>query len=257
VRDSYVQYVLAEYIRSVDFDKLCGDEWIFDDEYQNLARTAVSAAFGQFEIVVDPSLYDDDFHDLFFKLSEGKGIINEGDEFIDRWFKLRPAAKNQLIDKILGTNQAAMRIGKLGDAGRGALKSALKKIVSQDHSSLKQSEKPEENIDKSPTNREFPASDRVVKLTDNQSEKIIVKTDEIIDKIEQNSNSIDGDVDLRSRLLGQLKAAKELFLAGVVKVELVKLTILEALTVLSEKYRDQVIGGLATSLIVELAKIGF
>jgi hypothetical protein len=106
--------------------------------------------------------------------------------------------------------------------------------------------------------RIVPASDRIVLLNDNQKAKLVEKAEEIITELETQTNrAIDGDPNLFDRIIGQLKASKELFFSGCVRVQIIHLALIETLQLLAARYVDTIIGGLATELIIELAKVGF
>ncbi len=93
-----------------------------------------------------------------------------------------------------------------------------------------------------------PASDRIVKLTDNQINEIDRSIEEVISGISQ-ENSIDGDHDLRSRFLGQLAATRELIQAGSVRAFLIYETAIRILGVLIHRYQGHVIGETAKKLL--------
>jgi hypothetical protein len=110
-------------------------------------------------------------------------------------------------------------------------------------------------LDFEPGNTQIPASDRIVTLGHNQITSLVKSTNEVINAVENSTNSIDGDVGLRARLIGQLKAARELILSGIFRVEALKLTLIEALHVLIARYEKELVGALAATLLAELAKV--
>ena len=117
----------------------------------------------------------------------------------------------------------------------------------------------DENADEATANdseivTDIPASDRVVTLTHNQQVELEVQTTEIIEAVEK-QNQIDGDPSLRSKILGQLKAGLELIRASIFDAQLMYLTLVETLKWLVARYDQAVIGSLAGTLLVELAKI--
>ncbi len=103
-------------------------------------------------------------------------------------------------------------------------------------------------------NEIVPASDRIVTINHNQQIEFEEATNEIIEKVEQ-ENSIDGDNDLRSQILGQLKAGLEFIRAGIFKSQLLFLSLIDALQVLVLRYEKETVGALAAALIAELVKI--
>jgi hypothetical protein len=99
-----------------------------------------------------------------------------------------------------------------------------------------------------------PASDRIVTLTDNQAEVLKGKTAELIEAF-QKENAVDGEVGLRARIIGQLKAGNELLMSGIFSVQAMIFTMVSALNFLAKRYEKEIIGALASALLVELAKI--
>ena len=97
-------------------------------------------------------------------------------------------------------------------------------------------------------NLTVPASDRIVKLTDNQISEI----DDLANDLSQNlsmTNAIDGDKDLKDRFLGQIAASRELIRAGSVRAYLVYETLARMLLSLIDKYKDHVIGEVSRKLL--------
>jgi len=100
----------------------------------------------------------------------------------------------------------------------------------------------------STTSIDIPASNRIVTIDHNQQSEFEEATNEIIEIVEE-ENSIDGDIDLRSRVIGQLKAGRELIRAGIFKAETLYLTLIVGLKMLVEKYKDHAIGAAASKVI--------
>jgi len=94
----------------------------------------------------------------------------------------------------------------------------------------------------------IPASDRIVSLNHNQIAEIESSADELIAAIEP-ENSIDGDAEERSRVIAQVRAAKELVRAGSVRVYLMYETLFHALGKLIEKYAGKALGQVASKLL--------
>lgn len=93
-----------------------------------------------------------------------------------------------------------------------------------------------------------PASDRIVTLSHNQQLDLETSSTELIDSLAK-ENSIDGDAGLKDRLLGQIRAARELIRAQSVRVYLLHETVMTILGSLIERYRDQAIGQAAKKLL--------
>lgn len=98
------------------------------------------------------------------------------------------------------------------------------------------------------TTLEAPASDRIVTLTHNQQTELESASTDLIDLVEQ-ENSIDGDTGLRQRIIGELRAGRELIRAQSVRAYLLHLTFVSALNGLIEKYGKTAIGVAATKLL--------
>ena len=93
-----------------------------------------------------------------------------------------------------------------------------------------------------------PASDRVVSLSHNQSGELDDVSTQLILEIEK-ENAIDGDASLRARILGQIKAGRELIRAGVFSIHLLQEALLTTLGGLIEKYSGTLIGETAKALL--------
>jgi hypothetical protein len=100
----------------------------------------------------------------------------------------------------------------------------------------------------------IPASDRIVSLTHNQQIELEDHTTAVIQAVEK-ENQIDGDPSLRQKILGQLKAGRELLRATIFDGQILILTLVETLKWLVSRYDQGIIGGLAAGLLVELAKV--
>ncbi len=95
---------------------------------------------------------------------------------------------------------------------------------------------------------QVPASDRVVSISHNQQVILSEGADNVIELLEA-ENSIDGDETLRARVLGQLKAARELVRAQTFRAYLLYATVVSALGVLIEKFAGKAIGVAAAKLL--------
>jgi hypothetical protein len=100
----------------------------------------------------------------------------------------------------------------------------------------------------SPTDPIVPAADRVVTLQDNQQAEIEVASTEIIEALER-ENSIDGDLSLRDRFIGQLKAGRELVRAKTLSAYLLYQTVFEVLSALITRYKGHAIEAVAKRLL--------
>ena len=93
-----------------------------------------------------------------------------------------------------------------------------------------------------------PASDRIVTLDHNQQTVLETASTELIDAVER-ENSLDGDSGLRQRVLGQIKAGRELIRAQTLSAYLLYQTLVAALGGLIERYKGHAIGIAAAKLL--------
>lgn len=101
-----------------------------------------------------------------------------------------------------------------------------------------------------------PASDRVVTLSHNEAGNLEHAASEVIDLIEAES-AIEGDVSLKSRILGQLKAGRELIREKTFSALIMYNTLLSALVFLMQKYSGQAIAETARALYQMLIELVF
>lgn len=102
--------------------------------------------------------------------------------------------------------------------------------------------------ERSQSELEIPASDRIVSLSHNQVEVAVRPVNELIDALEQDN----GDPEqpgLRERLLGQIKAGRELIRAGEFRVYLLYEVLVRALSELIDRYKNPTIKALANALL--------
>lgn len=103
------------------------------------------------------------------------------------------------------------------------------------------------------TSGTIPAADRIVSLTHNQIVLVEQPLSSLILEVEQ-SNGISDEPTFRQRIIGQLKASRELIRVGEVKWIILQMTLFAALEELIDRYKDGVIAGLATELLITLGK---
>ncbi|MGC4251317.1 MAG: hypothetical protein QM605_07585 [Sphingobium sp.] len=100
---------------------------------------------------------------------------------------------------------------------------------------------------------DIPASDRIVSLTHNQVNSLEEPIREIVDLLGK-ENAIPDDPGGRERLLGQIKAGRELLRSGTFRGYLFYVTIIGALNELIRRYQGHVIAMVAASLVDLLVK---
>ncbi len=248
MRDDYVKFVLAAYMQSSAFDGQVGSEFIFDNNYQDLARATITTAFGNQDISVDPELYEDQFQEIFSALVDGNGVVYEGDDYTEQWFKFVQQIKNRVIGQIMGANPVSQRLQRLGAAAPEALKRALTKIVFDDSLKHGSAHDLPDLSDQLIASISIPASDRVVSLSHNQIAEAEVPVSELISALEQDNGAPD-QIGLRERLLGQIKAGRELIRSGEYRAYLLYEVLVRALGELIQRYGNPTIVALANALL--------
>ena len=94
----------------------------------------------------------------------------------------------------------------------------------------------------------IPASDRIVRLNDNQIAEVQPQVSELIRQLEKD-NGDPNQPGLRERLIGQIKAGRELIQAGEFRAYLLFELLVRALNELVEKYGNPTIAALAQALL--------
>ena len=106
------------------------------------------------------------------------------------------------------------------------------------------------------TNAAIPASDRIVTLSHNQYQAIEPETTKLIEQIE-NGNGVPDEPGFRERVLGHIRAGRELLRVGTFDAQLFYMSMIVGLKMLVEKYGDHALGALASKLLdVIVASIG-
>jgi hypothetical protein len=98
-----------------------------------------------------------------------------------------------------------------------------------------------------------PASDRVVTLSHNQITELDEPLSTFIQELEHD-NGIPDAPGIKERILGQIRAGRELILAGSFKAHLLYMTLLSGLAELIKRYDGHVIGATAATLVELLIK---
>jgi hypothetical protein len=247
VRDEYIVYALGKYLLSREFDAQVGQEWVLDDQYRDMCHATIVAAFRLHQVRAEPEKYEEYFDDLFSLLVDGNGVVYEGDDYTDKWFRFIPGLKNQILEDVVSSNPAGEIILRLKTAGPQALYRALKKIVTEDEVAEQQPENVPMVADNELELILVPASDRIVKLGHNEAGDLEGASTDLIDLV-ASEVSIDGDLDLRDQIVGRLKAGRELIRGKTVEAYLLYQTMFTALGRLAEKYQNHAIGETAKKL---------
>ncbi|NLR72384.1 hypothetical protein HGI47_16035 [Novosphingobium sp. ERN07] len=246
MKEEYIKLLLLNSIRRKEFVALT-QTWLPESELSALFNGALVHSFSVLEVSLEQQ-YLDVVAQVIATLEDEGVILREGDEYTGKYFRIDHARKDFFIKRHKEQNPIAQRVEVLGPP---SLVAAIKKIAQEDGlvafagADLGSGDSLETVANSGPG---IPASDRIVYLNDNQTEEISAVADELISAIEP-ENSIDGDVDERSRILAQLNAAKELLRATSLRAFLMYETLFHALNLLIEKYRDKVLGQVAAKLL--------
>ena len=95
----------------------------------------------------------------------------------------------------------------------------------------------------------IPGSDRLVSLTHNQVSSFDEQISELVEELETHDNGDPDHPGLRERLLGQVKAGRELIRAGEFRAFLIYEVLVRALSELIEKYSNPTVKALANALL--------
>lgn len=253
MRDQYIEYALAKYIHSGEFDELFSTGWMTESDFREKIARISQNAF-KYHGVDFGGRYQDLANDIIGKVVEANGFYFDGDDYAGRWVHFDQSKKDEITLDILNNNEVATRIERLGSQ---ALLRALSRIAEED-SGLPVSPSVDDALRTSVDENieEIPASDRVVRIDHNQILEVENDLQGIIDDL-QFENGIDGEEGLRELVLGKLRAGKELLRAGVFTAQSIYYTLLVGLRMLVEKYQDHAIGAAAGSLldlVVEMIK---
>ncbi|MEZ5656182.1 MAG: hypothetical protein R3E04_09900 [Sphingobium sp.] len=185
MKDEYIKLVLLRFSRTVEFDNIFGDQWLLGTYYEPIALEVIKSAFKKFDVDINPKIYLENFGGIFGDLIAGNAVVYDGDEFTDRWFKLIPANKQNIIDRLLKDSAANSLIKKLGPE---ALNRAIQKITSD----IEDDVKVEKDLSSLSFLESIPAADRIVTRNDNlekisEAEKIL---DDINGIISSSSNEV-------------------------------------------------------------------
>jgi hypothetical protein len=128
VKESYVSYVIEEYIADGNFDASFGEGWIDEARLAELVPTTCNYAFADYGIDADAK-YAGTVASIFEELKSSNAILHQGDDYAGNWYKLRPPFKAKYLTDRRAKNPATKLVGTLGEE---ALKRALMKIVAED-----------------------------------------------------------------------------------------------------------------------------
>lgn len=261
MKDSYVKHIILEEILHGNFSSSFENRLITEDELADARLQLAKKAFASYGLRVEDH-YQQISDSIISYLVQNKAIRKSGDEYAGYWYALIDQKKNELIKELLNQNSASISLKSLPES---ALTNALNKIAIEDKLASFDIQPDVTNEEtEAETNQDelsIPASNRIVRLGHNQIENLDNLASDIITKIDSlniiSNDSKDEDIsrDIRSYILGGLKAGRELIRAGEFKVYAISVTIVEALKILIKRYENEIIAALATKLIDEIYKI--
>lgn len=93
-----------------------------------------------------------------------------------------------------------------------------------------------------------PASDRLVSVSHNQYSAIDPPLAELVEAVERD-NGLPDEPGFRERVIGHIRAGREFLRAGIFEARLFYMTMIVGLRMLCDKYKDHVIGAMASKLL--------
>ena len=101
---------------------------------------------------------------------------------------------------------------------------------------------------------EVPASDRLVSLSHNQFKEIDEPTGTLLEELDRD-NGIPDYPGLKERLVGQIRAGRELLRAGEFQLDMFRSTMVAGLAEIKERYGDHVIGAAASAILTVILHV--
>ena len=247
MRDEYVRYLIYRYMVSTPFNALVGAKWWSDEDRDSLFDNIIGAAFKNVDLAPNPEMYRQVMVQICDMLEKEGGVARDGDEYFGHHFRFNPTPKNTALTNRINSSPAHARVANLGES---AFRRALSRIIDEDinKESIAEYSMRDNELGASVA----PASDRIVRLTDNQSREYSEKIDDIISEIAKKNSLQEGD-GIRELLLGQLKAGRELLRSGCFKIYAIQWTLIEGLKFLADRYEHEAVGALASTLLALLA----
>ena len=245
MKNSYVEYVILEHLLDGNFDAQFDNQWIDEEEFNDLVARIPFEAFAAYGIRA-VGKYSDISQSVIDELIKLGGFTKRGDQYAGYWYHLNIKHKDLNAQRMLEDNDVRKRLNGLPDA---ALTRALDEIAREDGlKPLYIEEEEVAELSDAVSAEIVPAADRVVTLKHNQQSQIEEPLNEILTLVEA-ENSIDGEDGLRELVLGRLRAGRELVRAGIFSVRSLQLTLIVGLQMLVEKYREMAIGIVAAKLL--------
>ena len=225
---------LTPYVRAALLVEIAKEQITYQDQYLTLDIIS-----NNLRLLLGVAVPEDAFYEAFDLLMEEGCIDVIDDPVTDPFYRLNRIRSKEVYGQ--DTSNASSPTFKYASIGQQFLQRAIEALegdapIQEEPSGFDQ--------DLSPV----PASDRIVTLTDNQQVELEAVSTQLIDAVEK-ENAIDGDSTLRQRILGQLKAGRELIRAQTLRAYLLYETLVSALGQLVDRYKGHAIGIAAAKLL--------
>lgn len=245
--EKYAEYVYLTYLLGSKFDDTAGEKWMSAERMEALFFEAMPAAFeiegfsvgNRFNQIVDRHIT---------RLYQSGVLIEEGDDLTGRYVSFSIKAKDDVIKAFVNSSEIGARIKRLG---QDALSRALNTLADRgewDRIGEQGSRVQADGGELVLSDIAVPAADRVVRLDHNQISEAETPIAVLVHALEQDN----GDPDqpgLRERLLGQIKAGRELIRSGEYRAYLLYEVLVRALGELIRRYKNPAIIALANALL--------
>jgi hypothetical protein len=247
MKEHYLKYVMLTYAASGAFDSFVGADWRPIDELEGIKANIIVGALSQFDLNPPPGIYDQLSVDLVQALQNGSALVVDGDEYAGLYFRLIPENKANVVKNLLSKNPIS---GKVATLGGKILERALTRISEEDdyprlgHRIAKDDSGGESSM----APLDIPASDRIVSLNHNQVSEADSQIGELLERLEID-NGDPNNSGLRERVIGQIKAGRELVRSGEYRAYLLYEVLVKALQELTKKYGNETIVALANALL--------
>lgn len=244
----YADYLFFSWLAGPELSSAMASGWVLEEDIKELFRQQIRSTFVEYGYNVG-NTFDALADENFQYLLERNAFMKEGDKYTGVYVALRESAKNDAVRNFIQGHEVTNRVNALGDT---ALYRALSRLADEHGWSKSESYSsdpvdPGAYVDTAFGNM-APAADRIVRLDDNQVKELDAAAKAVVD-ILVTENSIDGDIDLKDRFLGQIRATQELVRGHSVRAYLVYEAAVRVLGTLIERYKDQALAEAAKRLL--------
>lgn len=225
---------LTPYVRAALLVEIVSEKITVRDQYLPLDIIA-----NNLKILLDVPIADAAFYEAFDLVMDAGGIEVINDPITDPFYRLnRQRCKEIYREELADPSSLVFKYARVGQRFLQRASEGLKTDV------------PEANAETTDYGGGMtaPASDRIVTLTHNQQADLEAASSGLIDTVEK-ENALDGDSALRQRILGQIRAGRELIRAQTLSAYLLYQILVSALGRLVDRYKGHAIGIAAAKLL--------